>query len=61
MQGLDHVIFVAAVERKLLFRIYAIRLKRSGTSVRALLRPVCSVTLSAHTQWEVLPLGKGVK
>ena len=32
-QGLDHVIFVAAVERRLLFRIYAIKLKRSGTKV----------------------------
>ena len=30
-QGLDHVIFVTAVERKLLFRQYHVALKRSGT------------------------------
>ena len=35
MQGLDHVIFVAPVDRQLLFRMYAIKLKKSGTKVRA--------------------------
>ena len=33
LQGLDHVIFVAAVDGRLLFRTYAIRLKKSGTQV----------------------------
>ncbi len=30
---MDHVIFVAALDRKLLFRPYAIRFKKSGTRV----------------------------
>ncbi|CAK0787375.1 hypothetical protein CVIRNUC_010595 [Coccomyxa viridis] len=33
LKGIDHVIFVAAVEKKLLFRTYAIHLKRSGTRI----------------------------
>ena len=33
MQGLDHVIFVAPVDRQLLLRMYAIKLKKSGTKV----------------------------
>ena len=33
LQGLDHVIFVAAVDSRLLFKTYAIRLKKSGTQV----------------------------
>lgn len=33
MQGVDHVIYVTALERTLLFRQYAIKLKRSGTKV----------------------------
>ena len=46
-QGLDHVIFVAAVDRKLLFRTYAIHLKRSGTRVSGccLCYDVCVLTL----------------
>ena len=35
VQGLDHVIFVAPVDRQLLFRMYAIKLKKSGTKVSA--------------------------
>ena len=34
VQGLDHVIFVAPAERQLLLRMYAIKLKKSGTKVR---------------------------
>jgi hypothetical protein len=33
LQGVDHVIFVAALGRKLLLRTYAIRMKKSGTKV----------------------------
>ncbi len=33
VQGLDHVIFVAPVDQQLLFRMYAIKLKKSGTKV----------------------------
>ena len=32
-QGLDHVMFVTAVDKKLLLRQYHIQLKRSGTKV----------------------------
>ena len=34
IQGLDHVIFVTALERKIFLRQYAIKLKKSGTKVR---------------------------
>lgn len=33
LKGVDHVIFVAALDRKLLFRPYAIRFKKSGTKI----------------------------
>ncbi|CAL5222366.1 g4720 [Coccomyxa viridis] len=33
LKGLDHVIFVAPVDRQLLFRMYAIKLKKSGTKI----------------------------
>lgn len=33
MQGLDHVIFVTAQERKIYFRQYTIKFKKSGTKV----------------------------
>ena len=34
LMGLDHVIFVTAVDRTLLLRQYAVKLKKSGTKVR---------------------------
>ena len=33
LQGLDHVMFVTAVDKKLLLRQYHIQLKKSGTKV----------------------------
>ncbi|EIE24419.1 Brix-domain-containing protein [Coccomyxa subellipsoidea C-169] len=33
LKGVDHVIFVAAMDRKLLLRPYAIRFKKSGTKI----------------------------
>ena len=39
-QGLDHVIIVAATQKGLLFRQYAIRLKKSGTPVSTSLHTV---------------------
>ncbi len=34
MQGVDHVILVAAAGKKLILRQYAVRLLKSGTKVR---------------------------
>lgn len=35
LQGIDHVIFMTALERKILLRQYAVKLKRSGTKVNS--------------------------
>ena len=42
-QGLDHVMFVTAIDKKLLLRQYHIQLKKSGTKVRTTTAIQCDV------------------